>query len=304
MNLLPSSRQRNNETVHLSRRRVSVMGLIVGGWFVAVGVLMAAAALGVEPLERMRTEFVALRYADEARQAAFSVPVDRSRALFSTRRALALAPHRIQVMKTAADVLLAMGEYKSALMVLQQQRRLTGAWLGKELGMCYLMTGDLRRGERLLEQAVQAAYEQRNTRPGGLQAYAVTLNDVGYFYALAGVRLQRAKQYTETAVKINPLESAFVDSLGWVYFKLGRYHDACFYLERAVRLMAPQQNPELHYHLGAAYAREGRILRAEVELYKALTLDPDNSEIRKEIQQLKWELPQPVIVQAMPSGDV
>ncbi len=266
------------------------------GWFAAVAGVMVAAALNIEPLNRMRTDFVAIRYVKQARRASTSPPLDRQGAITSARRAVTLAPAHSYVLETAAEVFVRAEAYAEAVPVLLRLQQLTGIRRTKQLGMCYLMTGQVEQGEWLLEQVVRAAYEQRHAGVAGLQLYATALNDVGYFYALADLRLERAKHYTEQAVGIQPLEPAFIDSLGWVYYRLGDYQQASFYLERAVRLMHPREDPELHYHLGTAYARQGRIAEARRELEKALALDPGNEHAHDELRRLRWELPQPVLV--------
>jgi Flp pilus assembly protein TadD len=67
-----------------------------------------------------------------------------------------------------------------------------------------------------------------------------------------------------------------VDSLGWAYFRIGKYDDAVRELERAVELMP--QDPTINDHLGDAYWMVGRKLEATFQWKIALASDtpPDN----------------------------
>ncbi len=67
------------------------------------------------------------------------------------------------------------------------------------------------------------------------------------------------------AVRIDADNGSYVDSLGWGYFKLGRFSEAVGYLERAVRLV-PDDATVLE-HLGDAYLAVGDRTRAR-EAYR------------------------------------
>lgn len=102
----------------------------------------------------------------------------------------------------------------------------------------------------------------------------------------------------ETAVDVLPLDVNCVDSLGWLFYRTGDYRRATFYLERAVRLQSSPAEPELLYHLGAAYARQGDRRRAVKMLTKAQALDPEHPEVRRELRTMHWLLPSPAMAGA------
>jgi len=76
------------------------------------------------------------------------------------------------------------------------------------------------------------------------------LNVVGYSYAVAGKRLEYAESLLKQALAGRPRAPEIVDSLGWVYFKMGRYAEAVRLLERAARGMP--NHPEIVGHLRLA----------------------------------------------------
>lgn len=100
---------------------------------------------------------------------------------------------------------------------------------------------------------------------------AQVLNNAGYMLADADINLQQALTLTRKAARLSPNEGNIIDSLGWAHYKLGDYHSATSYLQRAVEL-APNE-AEIRYHLAATYAKRGLRARALIEARKALLLD-------------------------------
>lgn len=111
------------------------------------------------------------------------------------------------------------------------------------------------------------------------------MNDLGYTYAehytlnMPGTRLQEALRLTQTAVERARSEGApdnemgmYVDSLGWVYFKLEVYSKAVANLTRAADLVPGSS--EIHVHLAQALHAEDRNEEAVMELQKALKIMP------------------------------
>ena len=78
------------------------------------------------------------------------------------------------------------------------------------------------------------------------------------------------------AVELRPDDGYIVDSLGWVYFRLGEHHKSVTYLERAVELRP--QDPVINDHLGDAYWRVGRRQEARFQWRRALSLGPEEAE--------------------------
>ena len=81
----------------------------------------------------------------------------------------------------------------------------------------------------------------------------------------------------EKAVSKRPEDGYVVDSLGWVFYRLGRYEEAVKYLERAVELRP--QDPIINDHLGDAYWRAGRKLEARFQWNHAIDLGAEEKMI-------------------------
>ena len=105
---------------------------------------------------------------------------------------------------------------------------------------------------------------------------AYALNYLGYWWADEGRNLEQAIGLIERAVEERPGSGFFVDSLGWVHFKLGDPQKAVGYLERATEL--EPSDPEITGHLGDVYWVLGRYDEARFKWRLALSLSADEEE--------------------------
>jgi Tfp pilus assembly protein PilF len=97
---------------------------------------------------------------------------------------------------------------------------------------------------------------------------AAVLNYYGYMLAERGVRLDEAVAMVERALEEEPNNGAFLDSLGWAYFKQNRLDLAEQYLRRAAERTGG--DPTIYDHLGDLYLKIGRVNQAAAEWEKAL----------------------------------
>jgi len=103
------------------------------------------------------------------------------------------------------------------------------------------------------------------------------MNYLAYSWIEQKTRLDEAKQMLVRAVELRPTDGYIVDSLGWVYYRLGNYDDAVVHLERAVELRP--QDPVINDHLGDAYWRVGRRQEARFQWRRALSFDPESDQV-------------------------
>ncbi len=151
--------------------------------------------------------------------------------------------------------------------------------------------GSIYERQKKYDEAEQTFKKVLSTDP--LNASAS--NYLGYMLADRGVRLEESVKYIQDALKLDPNNGAYLDSLGWAYFKMGRYDLAQEPLESAARLI--QNDPTIHEHLGNLYLRQGKTARAEEEWQRALKEWPtsDSSdfdaeqakELQKQLDELK-----------------
>jgi len=97
---------------------------------------------------------------------------------------------------------------------------------------------------------------------------AMALNYLGYMLADRGTRLEEALGYIRRAIALDPQNGAYLDSLGWAYFKMGNYELAEENLRRASERIA--NDPTIHEHLGDLYQKTGRLKLAANNWERAL----------------------------------
>jgi tetratricopeptide (TPR) repeat protein len=141
--------------------------------------------------------------------------------------------------------------------------------------------------ERLKKWPLAEADLRRALELGGDQA--LVLNYLGYSWIDQNKNLKQGLALIEKAVRQKPDDGYIVDSLGWAYFRLGKYKDAVKNLERAVELRP--EDPILNDHLGDAYWRVGREREAHFQWDQALTLKPEPEDIEKIKKKLQKGLP-------------
>jgi tetratricopeptide (TPR) repeat protein len=105
----------------------------------------------------------------------------------------------------------------------------------------------------------------------------LVLNYLGYSLVDMGLNLDEALDMIRKAVELRPNDGYIVDSLGWAYYRLGRYEEAVTELERAVSLRA--DDPVIHDHLGDAYWKAGRTLEAQFQWRHARDFGAEGEEL-------------------------
>jgi tetratricopeptide (TPR) repeat protein len=118
------------------------------------------------------------------------------------------------------------------------------------------------------------------------------LNYLGYMLADRNVRLEEARDLISKAVSHEPDSGAYLDSLGWVYFRLNKLPEAEDKLREALRYMS--RDPTVHDHLAEVYLREGKIRDAIAQWQNSLREyqagppgDTDHAEVAKVQKKLE-----------------
>ena len=101
----------------------------------------------------------------------------------------------------------------------------------------------------------------------------IALNNLGYFLTERNERLDEAAGLIQRAVKVEPTNPSYLDSLGWVYFKLGKLEEAERYLRDAVR--RKPGSAVIQEHLGDLLQRLGQLEEARAAWRKALSLSAE-----------------------------
>lgn len=174
------------------------------------------------------------------------------------------------------------------------------AEMAAELSRAYTAMGQAKRGFEVLERArrrlpsdedllfqLAAGYEQQREYDRAERTFrdliqlnathAEALNYLGYMLADRGVKLPEAVSLISRALKEDPDNPSFLDSLGWAHFRLGDYEKAREPLERAAAALP--RSSLVQEHLGDLYVQLSRAGDAAAAFDRALAGDRDGIDV-------------------------
>ena len=128
----------------------------------------------------------------------------------------------------------------------------------------YFMRGSTYEREKKYDEAEAEFKKVLAANPQS----AVTLNYLGYMNADRGVQLEDSLNYIKQAVSMEPTNGAYLDSLGWAYFRLGKYDLAEENLTKASLHM--NSDPTVQDHLGDLYQKTGHLKLAAAHWERAV----------------------------------
>jgi tetratricopeptide (TPR) repeat protein len=102
------------------------------------------------------------------------------------------------------------------------------------------------------------------------------LNYLGYMWADRGENLEEARQFIERALQADPDNGAYLDSLGWVLFKLKQPREALGWLLQAVA-KTEEADATLFEHLGDVHAELKEWDKARTAWQKSLDVEPNDA---------------------------
>jgi len=143
-----------------------------------------------------------------------------------------------------------------------------------DLATCREARGDLAGAE----QAVRDVLARDPENPQAL-------NFLGYLYADHDLKLDESVDLIQRALAIDPDNGAYIDSLGWAYYRLGRLVEAREQLERAVVLT--RGDPVVHEHLGDVYKDMQLKDLAKEQYRRSLAGDSTNARVRAKLAELR-----------------
>lgn len=114
--------------------------------------------------------------------------------------------------------------------------------------------------------------------------YAVAYNALGYSFADRNIHLEDAKKYIEVALSISPNNHYILDSMGWLYFRLGKLDSALSFIQKAYDIQA---DPEIAAHLSEILWAQGKKNEASDVLELSLQSFPDNEVLKETFKRLR-----------------
>jgi len=138
-----------------------------------------------------------------------------------------------------------------------------------------------------------------DTLPAGK---AQVMNYLAYSWVDRNENIEEAFKMLTKAVELAPRDGMIIDSLGWAYYRMGRYEDAVRELEKAVELKAG--DPTINDHLGDAYWKVGRKLEAKFQWDHAKASNPEPEDLVKILRKIDHGLeeePNPAAAESAPA---
>src|SRR6266568_1657612 len=166
----------------------------------------------------------------------------------------------------------------------------------RENEMVWFLLGAIYERQKFFDKAEEQFKKVLSVNPKNAQA----LNYYGYMLGDLGIRLDEAEALVQRALKEDPFNGAYLDSLGWIYFKENKYGASESTLRKA--LERERHDATIHSHLGDLYAKTGRTDLAGAQWEKSLAewrrslpadLESDKvAELEKKISQSKHRVAQ------------
>lgn len=112
--------------------------------------------------------------------------------------------------------------------------------------------------------------------------HAPSLNSLGYVYTQDGVKLDEAEAMIKKAISKEPQNGAYLDSLGWLYFKKKEYKLADDYLNKALVLL---RDPVIYEHLGDVWIDAKNLKKALNYYQEGVKYFPNDKNLQEKIKQ-------------------
>ena len=243
----------------------------------------------------------------------YRISKNPEKALQYSEQALSTAPDNRQLQMLHADLVAERGKVDEGIKALQQLQKGNNDDLDVLSAMVsvYQRAKHFDEAQTVLNKAVQrfpneeqvyflqgSVYEKQKKYADAEKAFRkalelqkddpAVLNYLGFMFADRGIHLDEAEAMTQKAIQSDPTNGAYLDSLGWVYFKQNRLDRAEEYLKRAIIFL--NSDSSIHDHLGDVYFKTKRYEEARTEWNKSLQLSTEQDEIdklKKKLEELK-----------------
>ena len=231
------------------------------------------------------------------------------RALELLEKANELLPEDEIAWRQRLQLLLSQQEYERVIEVGKQAHESVpeDAFIQFFVGSAYMLTDQNEAAVEWLENATRAParrpfksiiYSTLGDVRGNLgnhersdEAYELALrydaendnamNNYAYNLSVRGEKLERAKELALKAIEVAPENAAYLDTVGWVYFKLEDYERARRYIKASID--TGEASAEVYEHLGDVYEQLGNMDEARKWWEQALENDPERIHLKEKI---------------------
>ena len=154
--------------------------------------------------------------------------------------------------------------YTQSLKAFQTGKEPATAVIYFNRGTCYDRIGQFKKAFSDLQTALELVPDN-----------PIYMNYVAYTWAEQNQSLDEALVLAQKAVELAPQDGHILDTLGWIYYRMGQYDKAVEVLEQAIQKVPA--NATMNDHLGDAYWKAGRYREARFQWEHARVLPEDSS---------------------------
>ncbi|MDZ7717802.1 MAG: tetratricopeptide repeat protein [Balneolaceae bacterium] len=234
------------------------------------------------------------------------------RALVNLERATEINPDQAEAWAQRIQVLFSLGRYEEVIELSDQanENAPDNAFVQFFTGASYMFEGQHEQAETWLENATMAP-SRRNFRSAiygtlgdvkqeldkwdeTVDAYeralrldpanTTAMNNYAYYLSVREENLEKALQMATEAVESNPENSSFLDTLGWVYFKMENYEQARNYIQQSID--TGEASAEVFEHMGDVFEAQGDMDAAREWWQKALDEDSERTHLNEKLEQI------------------
>lgn len=142
--------------------------------------------------------------------------------------------------------------------------------------------GDLKKAEELFKKTIELMRDGNSAEQDD-DFRATVYNYLGYMWLENDLNIDEAGELIVTAAELAPESGAIADSLGWFYFKKGKFEAAKKELLRAEQLIE-EEDAVIYDHIGRVYYELGEKEPALEYMKKAVELEPENEEYKNRLK--------------------
>ncbi|MFH0881497.1 MAG: tetratricopeptide repeat protein [bacterium] len=197
---------------------------------------------------------------------------DSSAALTATDSALVFNPDELPLLSLASNIYLRYSQNDRAISVLVHAIELDSTNITNLVNLGYILheNQDWDKAESVYGRALALAPEDPQV-----------LNNFAYMLAVSERHLPDALTYIQRALELQPENASYIDTKGWILFKMGKAQEALEVLQKAVDL--DDSNPEILDHLGDVHAALGDREAAKRLWSAALEKGGDAEQLREKL---------------------
>jgi tetratricopeptide (TPR) repeat protein len=233
-------------------------------------------------------------------------------ALVNLERATEINPNQAEAWAQRIQVLFSLGRYEEVVDLSDQanENAPDNAFIQFFTGASYMFEGEYEQAETWLENATMAP-SRRNFRSAiygtlgdvkqeldkweeTVDAYeralrldpdnTTAMNNYAYYLSIREENLEKALEMATEAVEANPENSSFLDTLGWVYFKMEDYDQARNYIQQSID--TGEASAEVFEHMGDIFESLGDLQKAREWWQKALDEDSERTHLNEKLEQI------------------